>query len=576
MTPVNHRFASDPLWRRIKGLMLGRVIIITFLWMALGGVELTGDPTPARLPLTYIILITYSLTILYALWLRRRPNLERLYLSQVGVDLLLETAIVHSTGGHDSGFVFLYILSIISAGMALPGRSICAIAAGASSLYSLLVFLDFDGIVRPLPFPLTLQTEVAVNAPYVVYSTLLTMTAFWAVALLSRYLAESLRQTGRVLQEQAAHLVGLQAFHENVVRSMSSGLLITDMAGQVVSANDAAARILQLAEGQRQGWCAQKVFSFIDIADVLARVEELDGGLNRAEGPYERNDGRKIILGVSYAPLRDEHGTVHGLIFNCQDITAIRAMEAEVKRAEQLAAVGRLAAAMAHEIRNPLASISGSMQLLRAELVRDEGSRRLMDIVAHEVERLNTTITDFLAYARPRPLECTEVDLHKLIAGALELLRHGLPEGSAVTIHTAYEPAVPPVTADPQELRQVIWNLCLNAVEAMQYRGTLTVRTALPAPLPPSSRAPVAQEVCIEVIDTGPGMSAEVQAKMFEPFFSTKEGGTGLGLATVDRIVYNHRGRLEVDSQPGQGTTMRVYLPLRLTTSDIAGVHGGS
>ncbi|HEX9867121.1 MAG TPA: hypothetical protein VGC99_00765, partial [Candidatus Tectomicrobia bacterium] len=162
----------NALFRRVKGLMLGRVIVITFLWAALVVVELIGDPTPSRLPLTYIILITYALTVLYALGLRQQLDLERVYRLQVWVDLLIETAIVQSTGGLDSGFVFLYLLSIIAAGIALPG-SIFGVAAGASVLYGLLAYLDFNAIRHPLPSPFTLRSETTPSGSYVLYATLL-------------------------------------------------------------------------------------------------------------------------------------------------------------------------------------------------------------------------------------------------------------------------------------------------------------------------------------------------------------------------------------------------------------------
>ena len=572
--------AQNPLFRRVKGLMLGRVTVITFLWVALVVVELTGNPTPTRLPLTYVILITYLLTILYAFILHLQPALERFYRLQVWVDLLLETAIVQSTGGLDSGFVFLYILSIIAASMALPSRSIFGVAAGASVLYSLLVYLDFHAIIHPLPFPFALRPETLPSGSYVLYATLLRMTAFGVVALLCRYLAESLRQTGQVLQEQRARLIGLRAFHENVVNSMSSGLLITDMSGRVVSANHAASRILQLPPEKQQGWLAQEMLRFIDLEDVVMQNEAVDHGLNRAEGWFKRPDGKEIILGVSYSPLRDEQGTVHGLIINFQDITTIRALEAEIKRGEQLAAVGRLSAAIAHEIRNPLASVSGSIQLLRAELALDDSNQRLMDIIAHEIERLNMIITDFLAYARPRPLQYDEVDIHKLLSGTLHLLCKGLPAGSAVEIRTEFAPVVLSIAVDPQGLRQVIWNLCLNAVEAMHFQGTLTVRTSVQPQVnqPPrgkTSPLTAAPELIIDVMDSGPGMSLEVKEKIFEPFYSTKDRGTGLGLATVDQIIYNHKGKIEVDSQLGHGTTIRIRLPLLSKTSTAASALGG-
>lgn len=567
MTETTRAVGLDLLLRSVKGLMLGRVIVITFLWAALVSVELMGGTTPASLPLTYISILTYVLSILYSLFLRQRPNLERFYLLQVSVDLLIETAIVQSTGGLNSGFAFLYILSIISAAVALPRWPTLGVASGASLLYSLLAYLEFNGIVHRLPFPFAAQDDTVVSGPYVLYATLLMITAFWLVTFLSSYLAESLRRTGQVLKEQTAHLIGLRAFHENVVNSMNSGLLMTDMASHVISFNKAAERILLLTQGELRGRLSRQVFTFLDIDALLKRAETLDQGFNRGEGLFERQDGQKIILGVSYSPLRDENGTVHGLIFNFQDITAVRAMEAEIKRAEQLAAVGRLSAAIAHEIRNPLASISGSIQLLRSELVLNEPNQRLMDIVVREIERLNAVITDFLAYARPRPLEVIEVDVHKLITGTLALLSHGLPKGSPITFKTRFAADVRPVMADPQGLREVIWNLCLNAVEAMDHRGTLTVRTAVQRwpqhPLRTDVEPPTpSHELIIDVMDTGPGIPPDVKERIFEPFYSTKKGGTGLGLAAVDRIICKHNGRIEVESQPGLGTTMRIHLPL--------------
>jgi two-component system sensor histidine kinase PilS (NtrC family) len=301
MPNLNQTAPQHPLIRHIKGLMLGRVIVITFLWVALVALELTSDPTPTRLPLTYVILITYVLTILYALVLRRQPDFERFYRWQVWVDLLIETAIVQSTGGLDSGFVFLYILSIIAASIALPSRSIFGVAAMASVLYGFPVYLDFHAIIHPLPFPFTLRAEAIPSGSYVLYATLLRMTAFWVVALLSRHLAESLRHTGQVLQEQRARLIGLHAFHENVVNSMNSGLLITDLSGRVVSSNRAAERILQLPPGGRQGWLAQEMLRFIALDAMVLDSESFDQGLARAEGSFERPDGKEIMLGVSYS-----------------------------------------------------------------------------------------------------------------------------------------------------------------------------------------------------------------------------------------------------------------------------------
>jgi two-component system, NtrC family, sensor histidine kinase PilS len=191
----------------------------------------------------------HHLRLDHAVLLRQQPNLERFYLWQVSVDLLIGTAILHTTGGVDSSFSFLYILSIIATGAALPGRLIFGVAAGASILYSALAYLDFHGIIHPLPFPFTPKSDMSVSGSYRLYATLLMLTAFWGVAWLSRSLADSLQRTGAVLQEQTAHLIGLRAFHKHVINSMNSGLLITDMTGRIISANHTAERILLVHAG---------------------------------------------------------------------------------------------------------------------------------------------------------------------------------------------------------------------------------------------------------------------------------------------------------------------------------------
>jgi two-component system sensor histidine kinase PilS (NtrC family) len=547
--------AQGTLLRLVKGLLVGRLIVVTALWGTLISVELAWDIPAAHGTLMGLVILTYGLTIVYGLSLGRRLPLERWYHLQVSLDLLLVSALVHSTGGLDSGVAWLYLLTILAAGLALPRAAVFVLAAGASGLYGLLAYLEVTGLLPPVPFPFALPRETPVSGLVAAYAVVLMAAACALIAWLSSTLAASLRQ-----MEQAL------AMHIRQWRSLTSGLLLTDRTGRVRAANDAASRLFGLTPDALQARSAQDLFPFLDTEALLQHAETPDPRRQRTEGLYEHPDGRKLTLGVSWAPVSDDCGALDGLVWLFQDITMIRVLEGETRRTEQRAAVRQASAAMAHEIRNPLASISSALQYLREELPLDASQQRLLDTIVGEIHRLSTALTESLTTT---PQAFVAVDVHQLLEETLALLRLGLPAGSTVVIQTQLAAEVPPLLADPQGLREVIWNLGLNAIQAMPDQGTLTVRMRIHTEPPPAADAsidppPAASELIIDVTDTGPGIPLDVQDKMLDPFYSTKRGGTGLGLTIVHSILANHGGWLEVDSAPGHGTTMRIHLPLQL------------
>jgi two-component system sensor histidine kinase PilS (NtrC family) len=270
----------------------------------------------------------------------------------------------------------------------------------------------------------------------------------------------------------------------------------------------------------------------------------------------------ETLLGMTFSPLRDERERISGVICAFQDLTQIRRMEEQVRRSDRLAAIGELAAGMAHEIRNPLASLSGSVKLLSEELRLEGEGRELMGIVTREVGRLNALITDFLQYASPRPPQLRETSLRELLQETATLI--GQTRGALwrIAVVAPGEDAFR-AEVDAQMIRQLLWNLTLNAMEAMPGGGTVTV-----------ALAEEGEEVRIDVSDSGAGIAAGDLNKVFTPFYSTKEGGTGLGLAIVFKIVENHRGHIEVESTPGRGTTVRVALPWSAQAGAAARAEG--
>lgn len=520
---------------RLTYVMLFRVGLVTLLLasalVAEVGAPLGVQRSPAVAALFGLIVATYGLTIVFAVVLKQTRRVAGLATAQVGSDLLLTTILVHLTGGAESAFAFMYILVIVGAAFVL-GRTALAAAGLAIGLYLA------DGLVAGgLPLR-TLIRSLAVNA-----------VAFAATGALATRLAGELRRAGEHIVSQGVILRDLAALHEDVIRGLTSGLATVGRDGRILTFNNAAAEII--------GRPSREVIG-CTLAEVMPRLAALqagvgDGALRRGEvahtvvGADGAHEDR--TLGVSLSPLVDSAGRVVGRIVNFQDLTEFRRMEGVVQRAERLAAVGRLAAGIAHEIRNPLAAISGSIELLAQTLQTDTAkeNRELMSIVIREVERLDALITDLLEFARPRGLETQALDVSATLTEMLKVFENDKLLGGAPVILQASGPVW--VDADPSQLRQVVWNLLRNAAEA-----------AAGKPINVGVRSD-GNTATLTVRDHGPGISAEHRARVFEPFFSTKDGGTGLGLATVHRIVEEHKGAVEVDCPAGGGTIVTVRLP---------------
>jgi two-component system sensor histidine kinase PilS (NtrC family) len=384
----------------------------------------------------------------------------------------------------------------------------------------------------------------------------LNVFGFFAVAALSGYLAEGLRRADAKLAQASNELADLQAFSQHVIDSLTSGLTTTDMAGVVMTFNRAAEAITGLS--------AREVIGR-DVEDVLQFPPELKGlfadaesGSNRArrvprvEIGFRRGDARQIELGLSGAPLMTPRGET-GFILTFQDVTETRKQEREARVQQRLAAVGEMAAGIAHEIRNPLASMSGSLQILRQELPLTDEQGQLMDIVLRESERLNDTIRSFLAYARPQRQAMKPFDLCQVITDTARLLENSPELHDTHSIAVAVPKDRVAFLADEGQIRQIVWNLATNGLRAMPSGGRLTLSV---------SNDHDASHVAIAVSDEGVGIAPEELDGIFQPFRGAFTRGAGLGLSIVHRIVSDYGGEIGVTSTKGKGTTVRVQFPV--------------
>jgi PAS domain S-box-containing protein len=399
---------------------------------------------------------------------------------------------------------------------------------------------------------------VAMSRTAVGYRHLLAVFGFFLVAFLASHLTESLRRVGAQLDATSASLADLERRSEHILRNIASGLVTTDLAGAITYCNSAAERIAHVAATDVIGRGFSEVFRLPASVDPWSRPARLAEAALRAEGGIA-GGGEGPLLGMTFSALRDGEGNTTGVICAFQDLTAIRRMEEQVRRSDRLAAVGELAAGMAHEIRNPLASLSGSIAMLREALTIEGTERELMDIVTGEVGRLEALVSDFLGYASPRDIAPRETDLLGILQETATLLQ---ARAGDCRITVTARAAPPRADVDPQLVRQVFLNLGLNAVEAMPQGGALQIVVSGDGP-----------EIAVEFSDTGVGIPREALGKIFTPFFSTKERGTGLGLALVYKIVEAHRGRIDVESEPGRGTTFRVAFPVRQAAQAQVEVH---
>ena len=550
-------FSANPnSTQKIQTLIIGRLLVIflllvtSWVWNS-GRLKLSFDDFPKGLFLVF--LISVGLTIVYFFGLRLNKNFRWQIRIQFLTDMLLITWLIWRTGASTSPYITLYIVLISVSSIFLSASGTLLTASICVSLFTILSVLTSMSLIESFgttPEASKIFQIIAFND-----------VAFLVVGLLASRLAAR-AASGEKLKQTTKTLANLRVIHERIIESIRSGLITTDLDGKIYTFNAAAAEITgHKAEDMREKPITTLFGDMeISVAEAL-EANAMGEQPPRFETDFITPEDFVVHLGYGISPLFSEDGETTGLIITFQDLTDIRSMEENVRRKDRLAAVGRVAAGLAHEIRNPLGAMRGAIQVLQAQTPPESSQASLMEIILRESDRLNKIITNFLTYARPRVSNFSDIDVREAINDTFTLLKHSpdIKEQHVLETELPEQPVM--ISADPTQLKQIFWNLARNAVGAMSDGGKLTV----------SLREVSNGRIRILFKDTGCGMSPEQVERLFEPFSDSTTGGTGLGLSIVYQIVRDHNGTINVRSLEGEGTTITVELPTEIKTQIFTG-----
>jgi two-component system sensor histidine kinase PilS (NtrC family) len=512
---------QDAIVRKLKTLIAFRVFFVTVLLGTFFIFQIGYDIFPFPASVLYLIVLLYALSIAYSLLLGKVPSDSMAHV-QLSLDSVAVVVLIFLTGGIASWFSSLMLLTVISAAIVM-GRNVGYFNAILSSiLYGLLVDLQFYGVL-PIPHnPLLTEKDFLYN----IFSHML---ALYLTAYLTGYLVTRIEKRDTDIED-------LTLFNREVIENTPSGLFTTDLVGRILTFNKAAEEITGIDRTKAYGRNVSEIFPFIGIIDENRRLEET-----------VEYGGKRKVIGLTVSRMRDAKGKDIGFIGVFQDLTEFKRMAKEIQSKEKWAAIGELSANIAHEIRNPLASLKGSIEMLRENTISSTQKEKLMSIALSEMDRLDHIIADFLTYSRPSTLELHNCDLCFILDKTLDLIESRTLQN--VSIRKNYSGPFF-IEGDPQKLEQVFLNLGINALDAMPHGGSLEVGVT-------------SKDDMIEITftDTGEGIGPDDQEKVFYPFFTTKSEGTGLGLSIVHRIIEDHKGRITLLSSPGNGTAFSILLP---------------
>jgi two-component system sensor histidine kinase PilS (NtrC family) len=548
MIPVDEDLKRKLIWM----MTLRMVIIITLLGSAIL-IQLVSRTILPINPLYFLIFLTSVFTLLSAFFFNKMKNLKLMAYLQLSGDILVITLLLYITGGVKSSFSFLFILIIISASILLYRRGSLYIASLSSISYGVLVLLLQ---YRIIPYYDLSPEEIAdISYGLLYYYIFMHFFAFYSTALMSSYLSERLKRTRTALEEMDEDLSDLRLLHQKIIDNMTAGLLITSLDGQINFINEPGIDILDLSIQDLLGSKINKMF--VEEIDMPLVIEMLKTGKIVSLERSLMQGTKGVLIGMTISYLHSQKGVPTGFMLIFQDITESRKMERQFRLQERMAAIGTMAAGIAHEIRNPLASIRGSVQLLKSELHLNEDQAKLMDIVLTESTRLDQTIRNFLTYAKPKQLSRASQDLKTLVGDMLEFIKKGpdLKPFHKIEFQATDEDFHHEIDAD--QIKQVIWNLSINALRSMPEGGRLRV----------TLQHDHQGDIVLAFLDEGGGIEPERLDSIFDPFQESTTGGSGLGMAIVYRIIEDHHGQIQVDSTLKRGTTMTILLPAAISIS---------
>jgi two-component system sensor histidine kinase PilS (NtrC family) len=560
MVKTDRDYAQEETLSRLQLLMFLRVGFVSLLLGVAIIIQVRETKTYFGEILNahyFLIALIYFLTFFYVVALNYIKNLYKFAYLQLLLDTIFITAIIYTTGGIESIFSFLYLLNIISGGTILYRRGGTIIASFSTILYGALLDLTYYGLINPMGYRFSQLQEY--QSSEIFYRILVNAAAFYLVAFLSSFLSEQIRKSRAELKVKQEDIADLEMLKENIIQSISSGLVTLDKYGKIIVFNRGAERIFNINSSD----AIQKDVN--DIIPFIMPYLKVNNPNKFSQLSYKRSEDEQIDLLLTISPLKERDGSEKGEILVFQDTTRIREMEQEVKRMEDLAMLGELAAGIAHEIRNPLASISGSIQVLNDSLSKEDVhiNQRLMGIILREISRLNHLVNDFLNFARPQKIEIEEFNLSQLIMDTLYIFQNSQSWAQYIDVKTKFFNSLK-IRSDPQQLKQVFWNIFLNACEAMPKGGVICVSTDKLREL--NGKDELIDSVIVKVEDNGPGIDPKIITDVFNPFSTTKKDGSGLGLAIVKRIVEGLGGKVSGQNLANGGAVITILLPLSIET----------
>jgi len=550
---------SELSFSKIPWLLLSRLSI--FLLLLIIVVLFLRVPGSLVLSFTIYSVVTLALLLLIAFDMRQthRVLFSAAVVLQLILEIVVETGVVYRTGGINSSYAVLFVLSILSASIVYQLIGSTVVAGLASLAYASILWFE-NGL------ELSLESLFLIgDAAF--YKVFLYLCTFFLVAFISGYLAQKLKVKGEELWSASLELDKIKADTDDILKHLKSGLITIDATGRIAYFNRAAEEILGYSEVEVKGRDCRDAFRqrMPQLAERITRAVKFNQEDSRGLLYIEDDNKRKIPIGISTSILGDREKGVRGVIAIFQDISEAMKLEEKVRVADRLAAVGELSAGIAHEIRNPLASISGSVEVLNEELSLTEENRKLLDLIIKETGRLNCIVTDFLNYARVGPSLLSKVELARLVDDVIEIARKHPSFEENISIRKLFSSRARYVLGEENQIKQILLNLLVNAMESMEGRwGEILITDKTLDQLDQfyfKGEEPQESEwVPVAIVDQGKGMSAEQKEKVFSPFYSAKKNGTGLGLAIVQRLVNNLGGKIEFRSEKGKGSAFVVYL----------------
>ncbi len=542
--------------KRLLSLIIYRVVVITlFLGVAVYlDIKHALSVKEIAIRLFYIIIaLTYLISILYYFLLKHLLNVRYHVYLQLVVDTVLITLLVYFTGSASSNYSLLYPLVIIYSVIFLGRRAGLIVASASAIAYGLLLDLEFYNMIPSLILD---AYEYKVTVADVFIRILLHMVSFYTIAFLASIVVEQERKTRHLLEEKETEFAQLDLLFRSIIESVDTGIMTIDLQGRIKTFNRAAEEITGYSFRQIENKRIHDIFP--EFAKLLVPANHCEPGRNRMEAVIKTPFEKRINLGCAMSALRDKNDRQIGNIIIFQDITEIKRMEENLEKSKRLALIGEMAAGLAHEMRNPLASITGSIELLKQEQNLDETDKRLMQIIIRGKNQLESFVRDFLLLARPFPATREMVRVNDVIEEVIENVKLSKDWNDDIKINQKLSESVE-TFANRQQIRQIIHNIILNAIQSMNQGGVLKLETSC---VKMDRDRDYAE---IKVADTGCGIEPENIKKIFEPFFTNKEKGTGLGLTIVGRIVDGYGGKILIESKLGQGTDCIVWLPMNST-----------